>query len=51
MNILVTGGGQQVEFEAEKDGFVYMIRYNNDGTVKEEIEVGVATPEEGGENN
>ncbi len=35
----------------EKDGFVYMIRYNNDGTVKEEIEVGVATPEEGGENN
>ena len=35
----------------EKDGFIYMVRYNNDGTVKEEIKVGEAAPEEGGDNN
>ena len=35
----------------EKDGFIYMIRYNNDGTVNEEIKVGEVTPEEGGDNN
>jgi hypothetical protein len=37
----------------EKDGFVYIIRYNNDGTVKEEIKVGevAPTPEEGADNN
>ena len=35
----------------EKDGFVYMIRYNNDSSVKEEIVVGEVTPEEGGDNN
>ena len=35
----------------EKDGFIYMIRYNNDGTVKEEIKVGEVAPEEGGDNN
>ena len=35
----------------EKDGLVYMIRYNNDGSVNEEIEVGEVTPEEGGDNN
>jgi hypothetical protein len=35
----------------EKDGNVYMVRYNNDGTVKEEIFVGEATPEEEGDNN
>jgi hypothetical protein len=35
----------------EKDGFIYMIRYNNDGTVKEEIEVGEVAPEEGEDNN
>ena len=35
----------------EKDGFIYMVKYNNDGTVKEEIKVGEATPEEGGDNN
>jgi hypothetical protein len=35
----------------EKDGFVYMIRYNNDGSVKEEIKIGEVTPEEDGDNN
>jgi hypothetical protein len=35
----------------EKDGFIYMIRYNNDGTVKEEIKVGEVAPEEGEDNN
>ena len=35
----------------EKDGFIYMIRYNNDGSVNEEIKVGEVTPEEGGDNN
>jgi hypothetical protein len=35
----------------EKDGIIYIKKYNNDGTVKEEIEVGVVTPEEGEDNN
>ena len=35
----------------EKDGKLYMIRYNNDATVKEEIYVGEAAPEEEGDNN
>ena len=35
----------------EKDGFVYIIRYNNDGSVKEEIKIGEVTPEEDGDNN
>lgn len=34
----------------EKDGIIYMIRYNNDATVKEEIPVGEVTPEEGSGN-
>ena len=34
----------------EKDGFIYKVKLNNDGSVKEEIEVGEATPEEGGNN-
>ena len=34
----------------EKDGFIYIIRYNNDGSVNEEIKVGEVTPEEGGNN-
>ena len=35
----------------EKDGKRYMVRYNNDATVKEEIYVGDVTPEEDGDNN
>lgn len=35
----------------EKDGFVYIIRYNNDGSVKEEIKIGEVAPEEDGDNN
>ena len=35
----------------EKDGIIYMVKYNNDGTVKKEIPVGEAAPEEGGDNN
>ena len=31
----------------EQDGSIYMIRYNNDGTIKERIKVGEAAPEEG----
>ena len=31
----------------EKDGYIYMIRYNNDATVKEEIKIGEVVPEEG----
>ena len=35
----------------EKDGYIYKVRYNNDATVKEEVLVGEATPEEDGDNN
>ena len=35
----------------EKDGYVYMVRYGNDGKVKEEILVGEVTPEDEGGNN
>ena len=65
LNILVTDEGLGVKevlnnkgvvvsYEyatVEKDGFIYITRYNNDGTVKEEIKVGEVTPEEGGDNN
>ena len=64
-DILVTDEGLRVEAEKddkgkvlsykyatiEKDGIIYMVKYNNDGTVKKEIPVGEAAPEEGGDNN
>ena len=65
LNILVTDEGLGVKevlnnkgvvvsYEyatVEKDGFIYITRYNNDGTVKEEIKIGEVTPEEDGDNN
>ena len=37
----------------EENGIIYKVRLNNDGSIKEDgkVQVGVVTPEEGGDNN